>query len=230
MRSLLHQTTLTITAVLALISCATQTQAVGVKVGGNPDGKLYARNFIEQVAAKEGISIMEWTDGEADTFSFAKVMHGRKPGFMTCIVGNRDKAAFEALVSAQTTLKGANEEYRNYVKDPVKSIPVPAGPSQQAGNCFVYRNVNGDRLWSFIRSRSNYADRLVTLNQVMPQLLKGSIYLYNAGIRHIDLILDYTTVLQQPTGQLKATMFGFDAKAGSQPLPPQQQLDINTSQ
>ncbi|KAI8053042.1 hypothetical protein BDF22DRAFT_500647 [Syncephalis plumigaleata] len=188
MRSLLHQTTLAITAVLVLISCATQTQAVGTAVTGNPDPNLYARSFFtKQVAANEGLLNLQWISGDR-TSSAAQLTYNGEPAYMTCIVGYSDNGAFRALVSVQDTLKGANEEYRNYVKDPVKPIAVPAGPSQTAGNCFVYRNVAGMYLEQFIQPKS-YADRLVTLNQVMPQILKGSIYLYNAGIKQIDLNL-----------------------------------------
>ncbi|KAI8051286.1 hypothetical protein BDF22DRAFT_693010 [Syncephalis plumigaleata] len=84
MRSLLHQTTLAITTVLVLISCATQTQAAGTAVTGNQAKEYYARNFIERVAAKEGISNLEWIAVESNAVSFAKIMHGRERGFMKC--------------------------------------------------------------------------------------------------------------------------------------------------
>ncbi|KAI8057202.1 hypothetical protein BDF22DRAFT_653233 [Syncephalis plumigaleata] len=88
------------------------------------------------------------------------------------MVGERDKAAFDALMAARITLKGANEEYRNYVKYPLKYIEVPAGPSRPAGNCFVYRNIGGMTTLGNLIRQQNYADKLITLSQVIPQLLK----------------------------------------------------------
>ncbi|KAI8055782.1 hypothetical protein BDF22DRAFT_672155 [Syncephalis plumigaleata] len=71
MLSLLHQTTLTITAVLVLISCAIQAQAI--------DGStLYARNYIEQRATNEGLSNLRWIDGGS--------------AYMTCTPINIEKA------------------------------------------------------------------------------------------------------------------------------------------
>ncbi|KAI8050535.1 hypothetical protein BDF22DRAFT_695482 [Syncephalis plumigaleata] len=153
MRSLLHQTTLTIIAVLVLISCATQTQAIGVSIDENSDPNLYARNHIDAVATRKGLSNVQWLGGKSGASSFARLMYGGEPAFMTCMAGDRDRAAFEALVNARTTLKGANEEYRNYVKYPLTSVQVPALQSQPAGNCFIYRYIGGPALWPFIFSK-----------------------------------------------------------------------------
>ncbi len=60
--------------------------------------------------------------------------------------------------------RGTNKEYRNYVKNSLKSIPVLEGPSQPAGNCFIYGNVGDKPLDQYIHQQ-NYLDHLVTLSQ-----------------------------------------------------------------
>ncbi|KAI8048683.1 hypothetical protein BDF22DRAFT_702178 [Syncephalis plumigaleata] len=90
MRSLFHQTTLTITAVLVLISCAIQAQVIG---GSN----LYARNYIEQRAINEGISNVQWKGGVGGVVSYAKLTYGEEPAYMTCTPINIEKAAFDHL-------------------------------------------------------------------------------------------------------------------------------------
>ncbi|KAI8055431.1 hypothetical protein BDF22DRAFT_654315 [Syncephalis plumigaleata] len=60
----------------------------------------------------------------------------------------------------------------------------------------------------------------------MPQLLKGFIYLYNAGIKHADLHVGNVIVSKQFFGGLKTTIFDFDI---IQELSPNRRLlDINT--
>ncbi|KAI8048091.1 hypothetical protein BDF22DRAFT_704300, partial [Syncephalis plumigaleata] len=57
----------------------------------------------------------------------------------------------------------------------------------------------------------NYADQLISINRVMPQLLKGSIYLYNAGITHTDLYAKNVMVQGQDPEQLAAFIVDFDS-------------------
>ncbi|KAI8051006.1 hypothetical protein BDF22DRAFT_777723 [Syncephalis plumigaleata] len=206
MRSLLHQTTLAITAVLVLISCATQTQAAG-----------------EQKAAEEGLSHLRWSGRVGGTFSSAELRRGGEPAYMTCTTSDHEKAIFDALMGARD--RGANKEYSNYVKYPLRAIAVPEGPAQPAGNCLIYHDIDAPFLEHVTRPQS-YLDRLVFLNQVMPQLLKGFIYLFNAGIRHVDTDLRKVMLQQLPTGQSKATIFIFDVV--KRPLPPSELLTINT--
>ncbi|KAI8051031.1 hypothetical protein BDF22DRAFT_694459 [Syncephalis plumigaleata] len=223
MRSLLHQTIVAITAVLVLISCASQTQAIGGSITGIQDPDLYARSYIEQKAAEEGLSDLRWIDGRGSTISITHLKYGEKPAYMMCTTSDSEKAVFDALMNARTTLKGANEEYRNYVKYPLKAIAVPEGPSRPAGYCFIYRNIDGkNNLWNLIFEQ-HYADKLITVNQAMPQILKGFIYLFNAGIRDIKLDLGEVMIQQLPTGQLKPTIFAFDVT--KLPQPPIKQLN-----
>ncbi|KAI8051974.1 hypothetical protein BDF22DRAFT_776806 [Syncephalis plumigaleata] len=224
MRSLLHQTTLTITAVLMLISCATQAQAIDGNIAGNPDSNLYASSHIERVAVEEGISDLEWIGGGVGrTFSTAQLTYGQEPAYMTCTTSNSEKAIFDALVAARNRV--VNKDYSNYVKNPLKFIPVPEGPAQPAGNCFIYRNISGLYLEQFVQHK-NYLDKLVILNQIIPQLLKGFIYLFNAGVTNIKLDLGKVRVQRQATGQLKVTISEFDV--WRRPRPPIKQLYINT--
>ncbi|KAI8051030.1 hypothetical protein BDF22DRAFT_656979 [Syncephalis plumigaleata] len=197
MRSLLHQTTLTITAVLVLISCATQTQAAGgpdIRIQGQ---SLYARSFFtKEKAAEEGLSDLQWFGKVGSATSFATLTYDGKPAYMACTTKDNYKLGFEALVSARTTLKGANEEYRNYVKNPLKPVEVTAGPSRPAGYCFVYRNIGGMHLEQFMEHK-NYADRLVILSQIMPQILKGKLLIYAIQSTHVDTDLRKVMIEQQ---------------------------------
>ncbi|KAI8048730.1 hypothetical protein BDF22DRAFT_702461 [Syncephalis plumigaleata] len=78
MLSLLHQTTLTITAALVLISCATQAQILNAP-------NLYARRYIEGKAAEEGLLDLQWVDGGVGrASSIAQLTYGGKPAYMTC--------------------------------------------------------------------------------------------------------------------------------------------------
>ncbi|KAI8056737.1 hypothetical protein BDF22DRAFT_667725 [Syncephalis plumigaleata] len=212
MRSLLQQTTLAITAVLVLISCATQTQAVDGELEGDDNPLSYGRQFMDRVAASNGLSKPVWYKGGRSDLSFATVVYNNnQPGFLKCTFEGGEKAAFTRLELARENLKGINVAYRNYVALPVGSVPVPESesPSKQAGNCFVYRFVNGIKLRDYALMK-NYADRLIAYNQIMPQILKGSIYLYNAGIIHKDLSSANIMVYGQTPEQLSASIIDFD--------------------
>ncbi|KAI8056276.1 hypothetical protein BDF22DRAFT_653926 [Syncephalis plumigaleata] len=225
MRPLLHYTTLAVAAALTLALRATQTQALGGRLTGDDNPKSYARNYMNEAAAKEGLSNLKWYGGGTNQFSFATVTYNDQYGFMKCIPTNSEKQAFDALVTARDTLAGINVEYRNYVAYPLTSVSIPKMPSQPAGNCYVYRYIKGVLLSDFI-SKKNYAQQLIILNQIMPQLLKGFIYLYNAGIKHADLHTDNAMILTQGAGQLSAVLIDFDVVGILPPL--RRRIDIST--
>ncbi|KAI8056738.1 hypothetical protein BDF22DRAFT_209305 [Syncephalis plumigaleata] len=213
MRSLLHQTTLAITAVFVLISCVTQTQAVDGELEGRDNPNSYGRQYMNGIAAaSNGRLQLEWLGGGRSDLSFATVKYNNNQlGFMKCTKEADEKAAFTRLELARENLKGINVAYRNYVALPVGSVPVPESesPSKQAGNCFVYRYINGVKLEEYNEDK-DYADQLISMNRVMPQILKGSIYLYNAGIIHEDLSSANVMVYGQTPEQLTASIIDFD--------------------
>ncbi|KAI8053209.1 hypothetical protein BDF22DRAFT_775887 [Syncephalis plumigaleata] len=206
MRSLFHPNTLTITtAVLALISCATHTQALEGRLTGPDNPNSYGRQYMNQVAANEGLSKPVWYGGGTNEFSFAKVTYNRQAGFLKCIPRNDEQTAFDRLLAARETLTGINGEYRDHVAYPLTRV---------------------EELWDYL-IKKDYGERTVFINQIMPQILKGSIYLYNAGIKHKDLHVGNIMVQEQANGQLKAIIIDFDKV---EILPHNRQLiNINTA-
>ncbi|KAI8054218.1 hypothetical protein BDF22DRAFT_775003 [Syncephalis plumigaleata] len=212
MHSLLHHRTLTLiaTTVLALISCVAQTQAVGGHLTGPDNPNSYARQYMDRVAASEGLSRPKWYGGGTNEISFAQVFYNNnQPGFLKCNHEEKEEKAFEALVAARDRLTGINKEYRNHVALPVKRIKIPQLPTQPKGNCFVYRFIGGDELLDYMFNK-DYAEELISINLIMPQMLKGFIYLYNAGIAQRDLNKGNIMVQGQLPGPLHAFVIDFD--------------------
>jgi ribulose 1,5-bisphosphate carboxylase large subunit-like protein len=69
---------------------------------------------------------------------------------------------------------GNNAECRDNVAYPLKRIRVGRSLSQFAGNCFVYRYIDGIQLGDFMFGK-DYVEHLLITNQIMPQLIKGYI-------------------------------------------------------
>lgn len=73
------------------------------------------------------------------------------------------------------SLEGVNEGYRNYVEYPLDCIKIrETGQNQHAESFFIYRYIKGSTLEQNLRNK-NLPQKLIILNQTMPQLLKGKL-------------------------------------------------------
>jgi hypothetical protein len=80
-------------------------------------------------------------------------------------------------MTARDMLEGINKKYRDYVIYPLTYIEVEESSIQLPDNCFIYRYITGDLLRRYLAGKY-YVDRLIALNQVMSQLLKGKPLIY----------------------------------------------------
>ncbi|KAI8056246.1 hypothetical protein BDF22DRAFT_774468 [Syncephalis plumigaleata] len=160
MRLLFCYTTLAIATIVVLVSYATQTLAIrgGLTGGQNPGS--YARRYMDQVAAKEGLSKPRWYEGGTAYISFARVNYNGQSGFMKCAPNNDEEKAFELLMAARETLTGSYAAYRDLVAYPLKRIRINTGDVRFDGNCYVYRYINGVTLEDYWKGKL-YAERLL---------------------------------------------------------------------
>jgi hypothetical protein len=50
--------------------------------------------------------------------------------------------------------QGSHKEFRDYVAYPLKRTKVVSGSLQSAGNCFVYRHINGNTLKDYFEGKT----------------------------------------------------------------------------
>ncbi|KAI8049236.1 hypothetical protein BDF22DRAFT_657878 [Syncephalis plumigaleata] len=86
--------------------------------------------------------------------------------------------AFNALVKAKKELKGVYATGRQNVMDPLHQFNF----SESNGNSFI----NGVLLDDYFRKHT-IAQAYITATKILPDIIRGLIYLYNAGIIHYDL-------------------------------------------
>ncbi|KAI8057979.1 hypothetical protein BDF22DRAFT_663167 [Syncephalis plumigaleata] len=128
---------------------------------------------------------------------------------MKCIPGDKEKRAFEALLTALKELTGSYAAYRSNVAYPLTYVKVDADSTRPSGYCFVYRYINGVTLREYM-AEEDYATRLIIINQIMPQLLQAFIYLYNAGVNHRDVHTMSIMIEKQDSKGLKVVLIDFD--------------------
>ncbi|KAI8052816.1 hypothetical protein BDF22DRAFT_776208 [Syncephalis plumigaleata] len=119
---------------------------------------------------------------------------------------NASPYGFENLELASHSLVGPDAEYSNYVAAPLGVIQIIADIAPNNGCCFIYRYNDGITLEQYLAKR-NYAEQLIALNQVMPQVIKGSIYLYNTDVTYTGLQRDEIIIQEdKKTGKLTAML------------------------
>ncbi|KAI8049850.1 hypothetical protein BDF22DRAFT_156966 [Syncephalis plumigaleata] len=192
---------------------------------GSQNPYSYARQFVHTIAKSHGIQRIYWHPGGEAHFSSAIVKLGGETGFMKCAPGNKENAAFDALKAALASPRNsAFASYQENVAYPLKRFEtVP--PNQPQGNCVIYRYVDGNLLKTYL-DKANYAERIVIINEVVPQLLQAAIYLYNAGIAHGDFHAQNIIIQKKPDGKLRVVLIDFDIA----PILPKERklLDANT--
>ncbi|KAI8051638.1 hypothetical protein BDF22DRAFT_691575 [Syncephalis plumigaleata] len=224
MRSLLHHTILLAAATLTLTSCISQTQAIAPLLIGKKLLGYYATHLVTESAMNNGntpegktpegaasegntlegkITNVEWLPTNSDEVSYAKVKYNGQNAFMKCAPGASDKP-FTNLDLASRELTGPDAEYRGYVTPPLHYTTVLPNSSRHHGYCSVYSYTNTVTLEQYLTGK-NYAQKLIALNRIMPQITKGFIYLYNANVsyKHFNT--------NGKCWQLTAMLIGFDA-------------------
>ncbi|KAI9592424.1 hypothetical protein BDF19DRAFT_484327 [Syncephalis fuscata] len=169
----------------------------------NAAGRLYLN--IPANAAQHRLTGISWFSGD-EKLSFAKVQWNGVNGFLKCIRESVNEfGAFETLRRAEKELIGSNAVGRENVQRPLYAFNPEASIK-----CFVYNFVAGVKLNVFLEGKT-YFDKINLLTQIVPEILKGAIYLHKAGIVHKDLHSENVMVSQIPnTQKLTATIIDYD--------------------
>ncbi|KAI9592413.1 hypothetical protein BDF19DRAFT_498595 [Syncephalis fuscata] len=120
------------------------------------------------------------------------------------------------LLNAKDKLTGLNELGKYNVQQPLYRF----NPDSKT-LCFIYNYVKGRTLKDFIEMRRSIYDtsgkrstfdEIALLAQIIPQVLKGIIYLHRAGVVHMDLsIMNIMVYQNQNTHEITATIVDYDS-------------------
>ncbi|KAI8058341.1 hypothetical protein BDF22DRAFT_739749 [Syncephalis plumigaleata] len=147
-----------------------------------------------------GLSAIGWRGGNTDQLRLAHVIWNNQAGFMKCDqVSSKEKGskvdvfrmniaevdAFRALMTANNSLTGDYATGRENVMDPLYQF----GFNDSNGNkyfCHIYSYINGETLNDYFRGRTIF-QMFIAASQILPEVIKGLVYLYNAGVIHGDM-------------------------------------------
>ncbi|KAI8058339.1 hypothetical protein BDF22DRAFT_772864 [Syncephalis plumigaleata] len=203
-------------------------------IGGYPIN-TFAQRYVDANQKKHGLSNIYWGGGDGDQLSLARVTWNKQDAFMKCDIAaygtNLSELdmpeidAFEALKEAKEKLKGVYATGRQNAMDPLHQFDF----SESNGNkyfCHLYGYINGKTLEDHIRKHT-VSQAYIIASEILPEVIKGLIYLYNAGIIHGDLfpknIMIQKNFLGRITG-VKIIDFDsasiFDKEQGWRPIDP----------
>ncbi|KAI8048838.1 hypothetical protein BDF22DRAFT_746561 [Syncephalis plumigaleata] len=193
-----------------------------------------------------GLSTIEWRGGNKDQLRLAHVIWNNQKGFMKCDqVSSKAKGskvdvfekniaevyAFKALMEAKR-LTGDYAIGRENVMDPLHQF----GFEEANGNkyfCHIYSYINGETLEDYF-TKVTISQAFLIGVKVLPEVIKGAIYLYNAGIIHGDLFPRNVMLEKDTTGKIAGVrIIDFDlatiikGKQGWQPINPKDQRHLS---
>ncbi|KAI8051227.1 hypothetical protein BDF22DRAFT_744838 [Syncephalis plumigaleata] len=164
-------------------------------IGGYPINTP-AQRYVDANQKKHGLSNIYWGGGNGDQLSLARVTWNKQDAFMKCDVAaygsdpsNIDMPeidAFEALEEAKEKLKGAYAIGRQNVINPLHQFGFFDSNNGNRYYCHLYSYIDGVLLEDYFKERT-ISQAFTTASEILPEVIKGAIYLYNAGIIHGDL-------------------------------------------
>ncbi|KAI8049912.1 hypothetical protein BDF22DRAFT_735446 [Syncephalis plumigaleata] len=119
--------------------------------------------------------------------------------------------AFRALVKANKELEGNYAIGRQNVMDPLHQFGFDKKDNGNKYFCHLYSYINGEPLEEYFR-RHTISQAFIITSKILPDIIRGLIYLYNAGIIHYDLHPRNIMLQQDPTGRIVGVkIIGLDA-------------------
>ncbi|KAI8058485.1 hypothetical protein BDF22DRAFT_42681 [Syncephalis plumigaleata] len=193
-------------------------------IGGNTI-TTFAQRYVE--ANKIGLKLLDiqWSSRNKKTLSLARVNWENHDAFMKCAivsvsgpikdseidmeeVTDREIHAFNALKGAKG-LTSLDTIGRQNVMDPLHQFEFYE-ENRIRYVCHLYRFIDGETLDEYFK-RHTISQAYIATSQILPEIIKGAIYLYNAGIIHYDLLPKNIMLEKNPAGKPIVKIIDFDS-------------------
>ncbi|KAI8049237.1 hypothetical protein BDF22DRAFT_778709 [Syncephalis plumigaleata] len=207
-------------ALLSQISSVHSYNGVSTKDGKYPITSSGQR-YIVKHQQKLGLSDLVWIGGDYKELSLARVTWNNQVTFMKCDQAGYkldlanlnipEVSAFKALLEAQR-LTGVYTTGRQNVMNPLHHLYFDDvyGMTQL---CHLYSYINGVLLDDYFKGKT-FSQAFIIASEILPQVIKGSIYLYNAGIFHEDVFPKNIMIQEDPIHKLiSAKIIDLDSTA-----------------
>ncbi|KAI8049258.1 hypothetical protein BDF22DRAFT_778729 [Syncephalis plumigaleata] len=171
-----------------------------------------------------GLSDIRWCGGDGEKLNLARVTWNRQGAFMKCSTLSNETPAFNALDKAKKALPILGAFGQQNVMDPLGKFEFD-GPNNPRYYCYIYGFIDGTPLEDYFKKHT-ISEAFIITAKILPDIIKGLIYLYNAGVIHGDMLPKNIMVQQGPNGEPIAKIIDFDGtdvfrkEQGWQPLSP----------
>ncbi|KAI8048680.1 hypothetical protein BDF22DRAFT_658215 [Syncephalis plumigaleata] len=141
-----------------------------------------------------GLSDIRWCGGNKYELRLARVIWNNQIAFMKCDRASIEIRAFNALKNMKEGLdtmdlkKKLDPVYaigRQNVMDPLHQFEFYE-ENRTRYFCYLYSYIDGTVLPEYFKKHT-ISHAFITAAKILPEVIKGAIYLYNAGIIHEDL-------------------------------------------
>ncbi|KAI8050782.1 hypothetical protein BDF22DRAFT_106242 [Syncephalis plumigaleata] len=146
----------------------------------------FAQRYVMGHQRKLGLSNIRWSGGNDENLRLARVVWDKQDAFMKCDIATNEVDAFKALWKAKKKLTGVYTKGRENVMDPLYQFDF----YEENGSryfCHLYSFINGVLLENYLEERT-FSQAYILASEILIEVIKGSIYLYNAGILQDDLL------------------------------------------
>ncbi|KAI8053336.1 hypothetical protein BDF22DRAFT_743259 [Syncephalis plumigaleata] len=175
----------------------------------------FAQKYVEANKGTLELSNIRWGGGNGE-LRLARVIWKQKDAFMKCdkVPDNPHQShiinevkAFNALMTAKNSLTNDYAIGRENVMDPLHRFAFTEnGPAdinladpKQMYVCHLYSFIGGVILKDYIKASTN-AQAYIAAAKILPDIIKGLMYLYNAGILYKDKLI-HNVMLQLDSGR-----------------------------
>ncbi|KAI8052952.1 hypothetical protein BDF22DRAFT_733842 [Syncephalis plumigaleata] len=157
----------------------------------------FSKQYVETYKDNLFLSNIRWGGGDGDQLSFARVNWNGHDAFMKCDKASEEVDAFNALKELKRKLeKGElSNDYatgRENVMDPLHQFGF-----NEAGQIFI----EGMNLKDYLKNNNN-VNIYKRATKILPDIIKGLMYLYNAGIIYHDGLIHNIMIQLTPTGEI----------------------------
>ncbi|KAI8056275.1 hypothetical protein BDF22DRAFT_333496 [Syncephalis plumigaleata] len=156
----------------------------------------FAQQHVMKHQKKFGLSNIRWSGGNNGNLRLARVVWDKQDAFMKCDkvfdklhtpeVGMTEVDAFNALWKAKKKLTGVYTKGRENVMDPLHQFDFYENNGSRYF-CHLYSFINGVLLENYLEERT-FSQAYILASEILIEIIRGSIYLYNAGILQDDLL------------------------------------------
>ncbi|KAI8050312.1 hypothetical protein BDF22DRAFT_745639 [Syncephalis plumigaleata] len=169
-----------------------------------PSDNTLLRTFVQQYVETNkndfGLSNIRWGGEDGGSSRLARVNWKKHDAFMKCDTTSSESSAFREMMKAKKDLKGFHKIGRHNVITPLHQFGFDGNDDIRYA-CHLYNYIRGETLDDYFR-RHTISKAFITAAKILPGIIRGLIYLYNANLIHHDMFPKNIMIQKNSLGRI----------------------------